>query len=118
MSARNRYFAAVIGVRTLAGIALLTQPRPLLTAVSGQSADKSVTIYARILGARHLVEAAILWRWTRPTVVRTWAAIDAIHAASALALVKTRHHPRLANLNAASASTFALLAAALVRKID
>jgi hypothetical protein len=111
----NRHSVAVIAVRTLTGIALLTQSRPLLNLV-GQSADENVAIYARILGARHLVEAAILWRWTTPTVVRTCCvAVDAIHAASALALVKTRHHPRLATLNVASASMFALLGAALVR---
>jgi hypothetical protein len=113
MSTRNRYSVAVIGVRAVVGIALLTQPRTLLTAASGETADESVAIYARLLGARHLVEAAILWRWTTPAVVRAGATVDAIHAASALALVKTRHHPRLATLNVVSASTFALLGAAL-----
>jgi hypothetical protein len=117
MSAHNRYSVAVIGARTLVGIALLTRPRTLLTALSGQPANENVAIYARILGARHLVEAAILWRWTIPTVVATGAAVDAIHAASAVALVKTRHHPRLATLNVASASTFALLGATMARGI-
>jgi hypothetical protein len=107
----------VIGARTAVGIALLTRPRALLTTVSGQPVDEKVAIYARILGARHLVEAAVLWRWTTPTVVRTGAAIDAIHAASALPLVKSRHHSRLAILNVASASTFALLGATLARKL-
>ena len=115
MSAHSRYFVAVIGVRTLVGIALLTQPRALLTALSDQPGDESVVIYARILGARHLVEAAILWRWPTPTVVRAGATVDAIHAASSVALVKTDHHPRLAIVNVASASTFALLGAALAR---
>jgi hypothetical protein len=74
-------------------------------------------VYARLLGARHLVEAATLWRRTTPTVMRAGAAVDAIHAASALALVKTHHHPRLATLNVASASTFALLGVALARRM-
>lgn len=117
MNARNRYSVAVIGARTLVGIALLTRPRTLLTAVSRQPADEGIVIYARVLGARHLVEAAILWRWTTPTVVRTGAAVDAIHAASAVALVNTRHQPRLATINVASASTFALLGVALARAI-
>jgi hypothetical protein len=117
MSAHNRYSVAVIGARTLAGIALLTRPRTLLTSICGQGADESVAIYARILGARHLVEAAILWRWTTPRVVATGAAVDAIHAASAVALVKTRHHPRLATLNVASGSAFALLGATMARGI-
>jgi hypothetical protein len=117
MSAHNRYSVAVIGGRTLVGIALLTRPRPLLTALSRQPADESAMIYARILGARHLVEAAILWRWTTPTVVHIGSTVDAIHAASAVALIKSRHQPRLATINFASASTFALLGVTLARAI-
>ena len=115
--AHNRYSVAVIGARILVGTALLTRPRTLLTAVSGQPADENVVVFARVLGARHLVEAAILWRWTTPTVIRAGAAVDATHAASAVALIKTRHHPRLAALNVASASTFALLGVTLARRI-
>jgi hypothetical protein len=107
---------AVIGARTLVGIALLTRPRTLLTAVSRQPADESAMIYARILGARHLVEAAILWRWTTPTVVQIGSTVDAIHAASAVALIKSDQR-RLATVNVASASTFALLGATLARAI-
>ncbi len=118
MNARNRSSMAVIGARTMVGAALLTQPLTLLDAAAGsQPAGKNVAIYARILGARHLVEAAILWRWTTPTVVRSGAAVDAIHAASALALVKTHHHTRLAALNVACAGTFALLGFTLARRI-
>ncbi len=114
----SRSSMAVIGARALVGAALLTRPLPLLGAAAGsQSAGDNIAMYARVLGVRHLIEAAILWRWTSPPVVRTGAVVDAIHAASALALVKTRHHPRLAALNAASASTFALLGAGLARRV-
>ncbi len=105
----------MIGVRTLVGTALLTRPRALLMALSGQPVGEDVVIYARVLGARHLVEAGILWRWPTPAVIRAGATVDAIHAASSLALVKTRHHPRLAIVNVASASMFALVGAALAR---
>ncbi len=119
INAHSRASVAVIGARTLVGVALLTRPRTLLDAASGgQSAGENVAIYARVLGARHLVEAAILWRWTTATVVRAGAAVDAIHAASALALVTTHHRPRLAALNVASASTFALLGLTLARRIS
>ncbi|MGB0092377.1 MAG: hypothetical protein WBP81_07575 [Solirubrobacteraceae bacterium] len=118
MTGHNWYSVALIGARALVGGALLARPRGLLAAVSRQDPNENVIVYARVLGARHLGEAAILWRWTTPTVVRTGAAVDAIHAASAVALVKTRHHPRLATINVASASTFALLGAALARRID
>ena len=116
-NAHNRSSVAVIGARTLVGTALLTRPLPLLDAAAGQSTGENVAIYARILGARHLVEAGILWRRTTPAVVRAGAAVDAIHAASALALVRTHHHTRLAALNVVSASTFALLGATLARRI-
>ena len=108
---------ALIGTRTLVGGALLARPHRLLAALSGENPDEHVVVFARVLGARHLTEAAILWRWTTPIVVRTGAGVDAVHAASVIALVKTRHHPRLASLNVASASTFALFGAALARRI-
>jgi hypothetical protein len=108
---------AVIGAHTLVGIAQLMRPRTLLTALARQPVDESVMIYARILGARHFVEAAVLWRWFTPTVVRIGSTVDAIHAASAVALIKRRHQPRLATLNIASASTFALVGATLARAI-
>ncbi len=118
MTAHNRYSVILIGARALVGGALLARPRGLLAAVSGKDANEYVIVYARVLGARHLGEAAILWRRTTPTVVRAGAVVDAIHATSAVALVKTRHHPRLATLNLASAGTFALLGVALARGID
>jgi hypothetical protein len=99
-------------------MALLTRPDGIVAALSGEPPDRNVAIYARILGARHLLEAAILWRRTTSVVVGAGASVDAIHAASALALVKTRHHPWLAILNVASATTFAILDAALARGLS
>jgi hypothetical protein len=92
---------------------LLARPYGAPAAISGEPPNRKVAIYARILGARHLLEAAILWRRMTPIVVGAGATVDAIHAASAFALVKTGHHPRLASLNVASASMFAILGAAL-----
>ena len=116
-SSQNGYSVAMVGARTLVGIALLTRPRSLLTALSGQAVGEDAAIYARILGARHLVEAALQWRWPTPTAVRAGARVDAIHAASAVPLIKTSDNRRLATLNVASASTFALLGALLARRI-
>ena len=117
MSTHNRYSVALIGARALAGIALLGRPRRTLAVLSDQRPDRNARIYARVLGTRHLLEAIVLWRWTTPDVVRAGAAVDAIHAASAGVLVKTRHHPRLALINTASATTFAILGTALARRI-
>ena len=118
VSTHDRYSVALIGARALVGMTLLARPYGALTALSGEPPDRKVTIYARILGARHLLEAAVLWRQTTPIVVGAGATVDAIHALSAATLVKTRHHPRLASLNVASASMFAILDAALARGIS
>lgn len=118
VSTHNRYSVALIGARSVVGVALLARPYETVAVLSGHPPDRNVAIYARILGARHLLEAAILWRRTTPIVVAAGATVDAIHAASAFALVKTQHHPRLATLNVASATTFAILDAALARGIN
>jgi hypothetical protein len=115
MRAHDRYSVAAIGARSVAGITLLTRPRMLLTAVGGAPLDESVVAFARALGARHLVEAAILWRWTTPTLVRAGAAVDMVHAASMLVLSKARRHRRLTICNAISASACAALQTALAR---
>jgi len=116
-SARRRPFVVATGVRTVEGIVLLTRPRPLLSTISGRPVDEKVAIFARALGARQLIQAAILWRWNTPSVLRAGAAVDALHAASVLTLVKSRHR-RLAILNVVSASTWALVGVRLARQRD
>ena len=109
--------AAFVGARALTGVVLLGWPRRALTALSGHPPDEHARLYARILGARHLAEAAILWRWTTPAVLRAGAAVDALHGASAGVLVGRDDHRRLAALNVASATTWAFVGLALAHTV-
>ena len=58
MTGHNRLSVALIGARALVGVALLARPRALLAAVSGQDPNENVIIYARVLGARHLMRGS------------------------------------------------------------
>lgn len=115
MPPRSASAAAFVGARALTGVALLAWPRRALTAVSGHPPDDHARLYARVLGARHLAEAAILWRWTTPAILRAGAAVDAVHGASAAVLVGRDDQRRLAALNVASAATWACVGLALAR---
>jgi len=71
-------------VRAAYGVALVTSPRAMLTISGGRSAaDDGAVAVARILGARHLLQALVQRRGAFP---RLGALIDAIHAASMFAL--------------------------------
>jgi hypothetical protein len=106
-----------VGARALTGVTLLGWPRHALTAVSGQAPGDRAELYARVLGVRHLAEAAILWRWTTPAVLRAGAAVDAVHGASSVVLVGMNDRRRLAALNVASAATWASLGLAVARTV-
>ncbi|HET9101866.1 MAG TPA: hypothetical protein VFN55_00825 [Solirubrobacteraceae bacterium] len=107
-----------VGARLLAGVALVRWPRQTLTALGGRHPDEHATVYARVLGARHLAEALFLWRWTSPAALRVGATVDAIHGASAAALVVTGHHRRLATLNAGTALAWTGAGVALARELN
>ncbi len=90
------------------GAVLLTVPGLILRRLPGQQDTGPVRDIARILGLRHLVQAAIVAR--RPTRDRllAGAAVDAAHATSMLALALLRpDHRALALADAGCASTFA-----------
>jgi hypothetical protein len=90
--------AALIGLRVVAGAALLIAPAAVLGDLPHQ----------RIEGARHLVEAAVLWRDHTHRWVLLGAGVDATHAATMLALAVARpDERRLALTNAVTASALA-----------
>jgi hypothetical protein len=98
-------------VRVLYGLTLLILPHRLLSA-AGLRDDARACFFARVLGMRHLAEVALV-----PRGSRTGAAIDAIHAASALgwaALDRTHRRGLLAN--AAIAAALASAAAGAARR--
>lgn len=94
-------------LRAAYGAALLAAPRATLRHVPGADTGGGVPVFARVLGARQLAEAW-LTRGGRATPATVGAAVDAIHAATAvgLAVVDGRHRP-LALANAAVATLLA-----------
>ncbi|MEZ0491285.1 hypothetical protein AB2L28_03445 [Kineococcus sp. TBRC 1896] len=75
--------------RAVWGTALLTVPHVLLRRAGGPGADddRAVTV-ARVLGVRHLAQAALTGASPGRTVLVLGAVGDAAHAASMLALAR------------------------------
>ncbi len=91
-------------VRVLYGSALLLAPDSLI----GERAGRSERAFARILGARHLVQAALAGPCSTPRLLRVGVAIDATHAATMIALAVWKPRLRaLASANALAAASFA-----------
>lgn len=68
------------------GVGLLLAPRPVLTHVHHLQVDRSSVVVARILGARHLVQAVLSGVAPSPEVLALGVWVDAVHAASAVGL--------------------------------
>jgi hypothetical protein len=71
--------------RAVWGVALLGAPRPLLRALRTRP-DSSAVFTARVLGARHLLQALATTARPTQTVRRIGAAVDATHALTAIAV--------------------------------
>lgn len=106
---------ALSALRASVGALLLARPGPLLSVLGGGGPDRAARRYARVLGARHLVEALVTVARPNPRVLWAGALVDGLHAASALALVEGRHHRRLAAFNTAGAIAFTGAGSALAR---
>ena len=93
--------------RACYGVALLCAPGVMLGLATGEAPSQRARTVARILGARHLAQAALtLWR-PRPAVLFAGAGIDACHAASMAALAVADPHMRRTGLaDAATAAAF------------
>ncbi|MGI8726846.1 MAG: hypothetical protein ACR2K6_04110 [Solirubrobacterales bacterium] len=96
-------------VRAAFGALLLCFPDFMLREVPHRKIDHPADVVARILGLRHLIEAAVLGRRRSRTWVLLAVAVDVIHAATAfgLAAVDDRHR-RVALSNGVSAILLAI----------
>jgi len=94
--------------RAAFGVTLAARPREVLVAV-GTRSDRLAVVYTRVLGIRHLAQA-LLTLWRSGSALRYGAAaVDGLHALSALALAATsERHRRALIANAATAGMFAL----------
>jgi len=98
--------------RAVYGAALLIVPSPVVRAYGGDPTDGPTRTAARILGGRHLVQAALIGR--HPGVVRRsgGVAVDFLHAVSMFALAKAdapRRRPAL--IDGGIAAAFGVLGA-------
>ena len=92
---------ALIAVRTMAGATLLFAPRRVLGVLPGHRSDPATRTAARLIGARNLIEAGLLWR--RPTRRRILigVGIDVTHSATMVALAVARPKYRGPSLSSA-----------------
>jgi hypothetical protein len=68
------------------GLALLCVPGSMITAMTGEPASNRSRAVARVLGARHLAQAAVCGMVPIRALIRAGAAADGLHAASMLTL--------------------------------
>lgn len=96
-------------LRGLWGAALLISPKAVLENIHGVRADtRSITV-ARVLGARHVTQAALSGARPTPTVLALGAWVDSVHAATALVLAGAdRARARVAVTDALVAGGWAL----------
>ena len=99
---------AVVGLG--AGLALVARPRQVVDAVApGYPADRLWA--ARVLGVRLLAQHAALLAVPRPAVLRAGAAVDLVHAASMVPLVRSPRYGRAARVSGGGSAATALVAA-------
>lgn len=100
---------AVPAVHAAWGTALAYRPGTALTAVGGPAASPRERLVLRLLGARHLGQAAVTAAVPTPGVLAAGSAVDLLHAASCLALALAGPRWRRAGgLGCLSASAFAV----------
>jgi len=98
----------LIGLHVCVGAPLLIAPELIVGALPHQRIDRPVRVFARILGARHLAEAAVLARRHTHDWILAGAAVDATHALTMVLLAWLRPARReLALSNAAGATLLA-----------
>jgi len=96
-------------VRASYGAFLLADPQRALRVGHSPNGDSAARTVVRVLGARHVLQAAVCARWPTPTVRRASACVDGLHAATDLALARfDRRRRRAAVIDAAVAASFAV----------
>jgi hypothetical protein len=92
------------------GLALLTRPHRVVTTLCPEL-PRSRTWVVRALGARLVVQHAVVLAAPQTPVVRAAAVVDAIHAASMVPLLASPTYRRAALVSGGFAAAWAALAA-------
>jgi hypothetical protein len=96
------------------GAALLCAPGPMIGVITGQPPSRRARRVARILGVRHLAQAAVTALNPGPEVVALGVVVDLLHAASMFAFAAAVPDLRRAELaDALAASALAVAEPAL-----
>jgi hypothetical protein len=98
-----------------AGLALLVRPHRTVAALCPELPGSRIWV-VRVLGARMVVQHAVLLATPRPSVVRVAAAVDLGHAATMAPFVASARYGRAARISGGVAVGYAALAAALTRR--
>ncbi len=92
-------------LRLTFGIALLARPQLVLHPRRRRRLDAHAKAFARVLGARHVLQAATLGTHPAPPWPLVGSAVDAVHAGTALVWAwRERRHRRMLLANAAGAA--------------
>jgi hypothetical protein len=103
MYTREQGERALLMIRAGYGMALLLGPGPAIRLATGRVPSRRARRVARVLGARHLVQAALTWIAPRPGVFAAGGQVDAVHAASMLLVAAADQAGRRAALTDAVA---------------
>lgn len=94
-------------VRLSYGMLQLSAPNLVPTHVLGEPLRRREQVVVRLLGARHLLQAAVTTAHPTTTVLRCGVGVDAAHAASMLCAGIDSHRRRAAIVEMLCASGFA-----------
>jgi len=105
-------------LRLALGLILLLAPDRVLRAAGGRDGGRVPRWIVRLLGARHLAQAALVTRRGDARAVRWGAAVDATHGLSMVALARSGTRSRRpAAIAAASASAWTVCGLWLARRL-
>jgi hypothetical protein len=97
-------------VGVLAGLVLLTRPDDALDRLAPEYPHDRRWV-VRVLGARLLVQHAAVLAVPRPPVLRAAAAVDLLHAATLVPLLRSPRYGRAARISGAVAAAYGVWAA-------
>lgn len=104
----GRPWRLLTAVRALWGIALLIAPEAVLGELPHGSIDAPARTFARVLGARHLLQASVCVHHHGRRWILAGAAVDGVHAATmAVIAALSPERRKLALTNVAIASALA-----------
>ncbi len=94
----TRRYRCIEVLRGAWGAALLAVPEQVLRSVHGLRVDAKSRTVARILGARHLIQAALSGYKPSPEILAMGVWVDTVHALTALGLAVIDHRRTRAGL--------------------